>query len=165
MPKTAGFENVAYKALSGQSKNVYMPMTLAGINASSKNTDLAASFVRTLLSEDVQDLTYYGYPINRQSFENKFVVDKDWVSENGEFQYFSMSDMDGNRIEWSSYLPNEKEMQMLRDDIARADTPYLPDSVLENAVFSVGAEYLKGDKELDAAVKDIMTKVEIYLAE
>lgn len=165
LPKTAGFENVAYKALSGQSKNVYMPMTLAGINASSKNTDLAASFVRTLLSEDVQDLTYYGYPINRQSFENKFVVDKDWVSENGEFQYFSMSDMDGNTIEWSSYLPNEKEMQMLRDDIDRADTPYLPDSVLENAVFSVGAEYLKGDKDLDAAVKDIMARVEIYLAE
>lgn len=165
LPKTAGYENVAYKALSGQSKNVYMPMTLAGINASSKNTDLAASFVRTLLSEDVQDLTYYGYPINRQSFENKFVVDKDEVSENGEFQYFSMGDMDGNRIEWSSYLPNEKEMQMLRDDIARADTPYLPDSVLENAVFSVGAEYLKGDKDLDTAVKDIMARVEIYLAE
>lgn len=165
LPKTAGYENVAYKALSGQSKNVYMPMTLAGINASSKNTDLAKSFVRTLLSEEVQDLTYYGYPINRQSFENKFVVDEEWVSENGEFQYYSMSDMDGNKIDYSSYLPNEKEMQALRDDIARADTPYLPDSVLENAVFSVGAEYLKGDKDLDSAVKDIMGRVEIYLAE
>ncbi|MCM1536457.1 MAG: hypothetical protein NC126_11095 [Clostridium sp.] len=165
LPRTEGHENVAYKEMTGQSRNVYMPMTLAGINASSKNMDLAASFIQTLLSEDVQDLTHYGYPINRQSFENKFVVNPDWVSESGEFQYYTIGDADGNTIEYSSYLPDEKEMQMLRETIAEADTPYLPDSVLESAVFSEGAAYLKGEKDLDTAVKDIVAKVEIYLAE
>lgn len=165
LPKIAGNEDVEFKVMNGQSKNVYMPMTRAGINASAKNPDLSVSFLQTLLSDEVQDLTHYGYPINRQSFENKFVVNEEWVSPDGAFGYYSMGDQEGNMIEWEIYLPDEMQMQMLRDYIAKADTPYIPDSVLEDAVYTVGAEYLRGDKELDAAVKDIMDKVEIYLAE
>lgn len=165
LPRMEGNEDMAFEAMNGQSQNVYMPMTRAGINASSKNTDLAVSFLKMLLSEEVQDLTHYGYPINRQSFENKFVFDERWVSEDGAFNYMSIGDQEGNVIEWIVYLPNEEEMQTLRGIIAKADTPYISDSVLEAAVYSVGAEYLRGDKDLDAAVKAIVDKVEIYLAE
>ncbi|MCM1185420.1 MAG: extracellular solute-binding protein [Lachnoclostridium sp.] len=165
LPKTEGVEGIDFKVMNGQSKNVYMPMTLAGINASVEDKEMAVAFLKLLLSEETQNLTHYGYPINSRAFENKFVVNPGWVAEDGSYMYYTMEDAEGKVIEWQAYLPDEGEMQKLRDYIAQADTPYLSDSVLEEAVYTEGAAYLRGDKDLDAAVKGIVDKVEIYLSE
>lgn len=56
-------------------------------------------------------------------------------------------------------------MDTLEQWIAGLDTPYLGDTVLENAVYAEGIAYIEGRKELDKTVEAITDSVEIYLYE
>lgn len=49
--------------------------------------------------------------------------------------------------------------------IEAADTPYIEDTVLENAVYEGGIPYMRGEMSLEDAVTAIEKKIWIYMAE
>lgn len=165
LSRKEGFEDSVWQPLDGQSSNVYVPMTMVGINAATKNREQAIAFLQTILGQEVQKQVFYGYPINKKAFENFFTVDESLIADDGGYSYVGGSTENGLEVQWTVYAPNEEQMQMLKDWVAKVDTPYLCDSVLEEAVYSEGAKYLRGEIDLDTAVKKIMDSVMIYLSE
>jgi len=163
--KTKGFEDTVWRPLTGQSENVYVPLTITGINAATKNAEASKSFIRTLLNAEVQENTYSGLPVNKKAFEQSFVVEEDLIDENGAYMFIGLCTADGVSFDYEVYVPTEEELARLREWVAQSDTPYIRDTVLGNAVLEEGAKYLNGDTELDAAVQKIIDKVQIYLSE
>lgn len=165
LSKKEGFEDSVWKPLDGQSSNVFIPVTLAGVNALSENSEQALAFLRLILGEEVQKNVFYGFPVNKKAFENCFVVPKDWIGEDGGYMYFGGISEDGVDMSYGIYVPDDAQLQQIRDWVAKSDTPYIRNVVLEDIVYTEGARYLRGEIELDAAVGKIMDNVEVYLLE
>lgn len=164
--KVKGYEDTHIRRMDGQSRNVYCPMTLAGINAATKNSEKSVLFLRTLLGQEVQQMTHKGYPVNKTAFEKGLEKpDEHHITEEGAYMTYAMSDEEGKVFTWDIYWPDGKQQRQLRDWIKESDTPYLPDVMLEEAVCREGAKYLNGSQGLDAAMKAILDSVAIYLSE
>lgn len=165
LPRNSGMENITLMPISGDEGSIYVPKTMLGINAAAKNSQNAQDFVKTMLSQDVQDSLHNGYPLNRKSFDDIFVVDPKLVADDGGFMYYSSVDEDGNESSRVTYVPTDEQKMLLKGWIERADVPYISDKVLEDAVIAEGEKYLDGEQSVDDAVKAIMDKVMIYVAE
>ncbi len=139
--RTAGFESTGLMTMSGQSSQVYIPRTLVGINAAAKNTEGAKAFLQTVLGSEVQKLMYEGFPVNKTVFEARSKVDESNLGEDGAYMMYGMSDEQGNSFTWSTYWPTEEQIKTLTGWIEAADTPYISDNVLEEAVYTEGAGY------------------------
>ena len=163
--KIKGFEDTKIRILDGQSKNIYCPLTMAGINMNTKNSEKAMMFMQALLGQDVQKFTHNGYPINRKAFEANMVIDEKDVGPDGVYITYLMNAEDGSIVTWDAYVLDEEQKQQLMEWIAQADVPYIADVVLEQAVYDSGAKYLNGTLGLDDAVKEILDNVAIYLSE
>lgn len=160
-----GFENTKIMPMNGQSSHVYIPNTMVGINAASQNQEEAKVFLQTLLGSEVQELMYTGFPVNKKAFDSCTTIDEETLGENGEYMMYGTSDEEGNTFMWDVYWPSDEQIQTLEEWITAADTPYIHDSILEEAVYTEGAEYLDGNIDIDTAMKQILEKTAIYMAE
>jgi len=166
MPKNKGCENLDVGLFDGQSRSVYMPQTMTGINAQSKNVGAAEAFVGMMLSEELQTSTFLGLPINKGAFEILLAEHDDtWEDGDGGYMMYGGSDNEGNSWFWSTWWFDEEQKQLIRDWAAQAKTPYIEDSMLEDAVKNACVEYLKGKLGLDAAVAQIADSTAIYMSE
>ena len=159
------YENLKVMPMKGQSSNVYCPKTLAGINAATKNIEEAEAFMKTLLGSEVQGLLYTGFPINEKAFEKVTTADPNLVSDDGTYMMYGVSDPWGNDFVWDVYWPTEEQIQLLKEWITSVETPYISDVVLEEAVYEAGDAYMKGLIDIDTAMKQILEKTAIYMAE
>lgn len=165
MPRNEGCENVSIGLFDGQSEGVYMAETLTGINAQSKNIENAKSFVRTMLSEEIQTNTFRGLPINKAAFETVLGKYDDTLKNDEAYMMYGGSDQEGNSWFWEAWWFDEAQKQQVRDWAAQAKTPYVTDVTLEDAVQSACVEYLKGRLSLDDAVSQIRSSTAIYMSE
>lgn len=168
-----GLENTVIAPMNGQSSNVMIPYTITGISSVCKNPALAADFLTTLLSEDVQELMWNGFSVNEQAL--RVQVSAQWGSvgspqQEGKgpgdpYSSIGFSGANGEMIGYEIYLPTEAEAKEMFDLLNRMDTVYFADPVIEDAILTVGVPYLQGSISLDEAVNDIETRISIYLAE
>lgn len=163
--KVAGFEDCKWRVMNGQSSNVFCAKTLLGISAASKNAAAAEEFVKLCLGKENQSTLYYGIAVNKAAFTESFVIDESWLSEDGAYSFESSSNADGLRLDFITYQSDENQIAELRKCIEEADTPYIEDTVLENAVYQSGVEYISGNVSLEEAVNAIEKKISIYMAE
>lgn len=161
--KINGFEDTKIKQLDGQSQHVYYPITMAGICATTQNQEQAVQFIQLLLGKDVQKFTHYGYPINQKAFEECFVVDE--YDVDGSYLTLGMTIEDGTTLTWNAYVPNQQQIDQLTDWVMQAKTPYISDSIIEEAIYTEGANYLCGEQDLDTAIQTILDKISIYIEE
>lgn len=165
LQRIKGFEGTACKPLNGQSSNVYCPVSVAGVNAAAQNPDAAKQFVGVMLSETVLEGLEFGLPVNKKALAEKFAYDESKLAEDGGQYSESFTDIDGKSFGYTIYPVDQDGIDKLEEWIAGLDTPYLSDTVLENAVYTEGAAYIEGRQDIDAAVKAIADSVEIYLYE
>ncbi len=165
VPRADGFDDTTCKLLDGQSSNVYQPLSIAGINAATKDPDAAKQFLRLMLSTTVQGTMEFGIPMNKKAVAAKFAYDESELQENGAQSSVTFSDEDGLAFGYSIYPVDQEGIDQLEQWIASLDTPYLCDFVLEEAVYAQGTKYLEGEQDIDAAVKAIADSVGIYLSE
>lgn len=158
--KVDGFETNAWTVMNGQSSNVFCAKTLLGITATTQNIDPAEKFIKLCLGKEVQSNLFYGLAVNQAVFDEKFHVE-DIVER---FVYLN-GDEEGTRTEMQVYPSDETQIAALREQIEAADTPYIEDSVLENAVYEGGIPYIRGEQSLEEAVAEIEKKIWIYMAE
>ncbi|MDE7479170.1 MAG: extracellular solute-binding protein, partial [Lachnospiraceae bacterium] len=165
LSKTKGFEDTVVKPLNGQSSNVYCPVSIAGVNAATKNPDAAKQFVSVMLSSSVLEVLEFGLPVNKKALAAKFAYDESKLDEEGGQYSESIVNKDGETYRYIIYPVNQDGIDNLEKWIAVLDTPYQGDTILENAVYTEGAAYIEGRQDIDAAVKAIADSVEIYLYE
>ncbi|MDE7274579.1 MAG: ABC transporter substrate-binding protein [Lachnospiraceae bacterium] len=165
VPRVEGFDDTVFRPLNGQSSNVYQPLSIAAINTATKNPDAAKQFVRMMLSTTVQGTVEFGVPVNKKALAAKYEYDESELEENGAQSAIAFSDADGLAFGYNIFPVDQEGIDQLEKWIAALDTPYLSDTVLEDAVYTQGAKYLEGTQDIDAAVKAIADSVEIYLSE
>ncbi|MFT3983073.1 MAG: extracellular solute-binding protein [Lachnospiraceae bacterium] len=163
--RVKGFEDNRFLPLNGQSQNVFIPKTLAGINAISEKIEMAQDLLKVLLGEDNQTSLFKGFAVNKAAFEESFVPNEKYLGEDGLYGAIAMSDEDGLMISMDIYWVDDEQLESLRNWIAKADTPYIKDSILEDAVCEEGTNYIQGNKGLEEAVGSIMEKAALYMAE
>lgn len=163
--KVSGYENDVWSVMNGQSSNVFCANTLLGISASSKHPEMAEDFIRLCLGKENQAAIWTGFPVNQAAFEQVFVPDEGLVDETGAFSWESMGTPEGEKTSFISYWPDEKQKEDIRKCIESADTPYIEDRMLENAVYEEGGGYLQGLRSLEDALNAIEKRIALYMAE
>lgn len=165
LAKTKGFESNGVDIMNGQSTNVFHPINILGINASTSNQDKAIAFLQTMLSTEQQKQVYQGFPVNKAALEQQLVIDPDQVDSDGVYSYWGSSDENGVTIDGKTYWFTEEEKDLLRNWIAQATTPFLKDMVLEEAVFNEGSKYICGEQDIDTTIQTIIQSAAIYMTE
>lgn len=162
MPKTKRFEDCVNVPMNGQSSNVFCADTLVGISAVTENAEHAEGLLRVLMGP--QDISSMGFSINQESFEKSLYPD-DYESPDVAYSEMAYLDENGQGFAWKIYWFDEKQAGELRNRMKTVDTPYVEDSVLEEAVYQAGIEYMRGEKGLEEAVNDVEKNMAIYMAE
>lgn len=164
LDKTKGVEETKIIPMQGQCSNVFMPCTMLGISAASEQTELAYGFMDVFLSAEAQSV-YTGLPLNQAAFDRQFTPKEEFLGENGEYGSVCTMDEDGNMIDFTIYWATDEQIASLWEEMATVNTAYVPDSMLEDAVFRQGIDYMKGTQSLEQALTGIEQAVAIYMAE
>lgn len=167
-----GYEDVGVKSFDGMSDRVFEPSVLVGLNAASAHQEEAERFFDIIMGTQVQSLLYDGFMVNQAALQEQ--LSTKWkIFQNGgmNVDYGEVSSSlggsygDGREFHLDIHMPTQEEFQELYDLCAGVKTPYVADSVVENAVIEIGAQYLQGFLSEDEAVQKIKAKVELYMAE
>lgn len=164
--------DVQVKSFDGMGDGMFEPSVLVAVNASSTHQEEAEQFFDVIMGTEVQGLLYDGFMVNQSALEKQ--LSPQWsVFQNGGMNVdygevsSSVGGSTGDGREWhlDIYMPTKEEFQELYDLCCKVKTPYVADTVVENAVIEIGVQYLAGQMSLDEAVDKIMAKVQIYMAE
>lgn len=163
--RVKGYQDDILLPMNGQCGNVFGVQTLAGINASSQNTEHAQELLNVLLG--TKDITSLGFPVNQAAFEEGLYPDDydDYAASGDSYSTLGYLTEDGKMFTWEIYWFDEKMADELRNRMRTVDTPYVRNAALEEAVFEAGVDYMKGDGSLEEAVADVEKGLAIYLAE
>ena len=162
--KAKGYEDSRGVPMQGECSGLFLPKTLLGISATSAQAEDAKEFLRFFLSAEVQ-ANYYGLPLNREAFDLQVTPNENSMGEDLIVSCLSRSSDDGTHISFNVYCPKEEQVAAFKEELASVDTAYLPDNILEDAVFTSGAGYIQGEMTLDEALSEIERQVAIYMAE
>lgn len=155
---------IDYAPYPGQTPNSFIPSTCIGIYANSIDNQLAADFFAFLFGSELQDLDLPGgMPVNAASFE-KQKIDIYEGQEDGGISISSGSE-GGDHFSLDIKWVTEEHFQRIRDLAEKADTASRNDSVIEQTILEIGPKALDGDISVEEAVKEIVKKAAIYLAE
>lgn len=167
LSKVKGFEDVVLMPLNDGNQKIFLPKSLIGINAASSQTDKAEKMLKILFGKENQTSLFNGLPVNSIGLEEgTFTLSNpDLVSEEGVYQSFGTSNADGVHLSLNDYWFDEEQKQFIRDWVKEVNTPYVPDAVLEDAVYGEGIRYMRGERSLSEAVDAIEEKVSIYMSE
>lgn len=137
-------------------ENLYLPSTLAAVNHSTANEELAKEFIRCLLSFDVQKEEFYdGFPINKKALAALIEVDKEG---------FSMGSGIGDYHISAEYPSKEvrEELAAMADGLT---VPIRIDQTVMQMVEDGARDYFDGKESAGQAADKILRTMSIYLAE
>lgn len=150
--------------MQGQCTKVFKPATMLAVSAASGQIDAAKDFMNTFLSAEVQS-EYDGLPLNQNAFDTQFTPREDIMGAEGEYTSLYTTDADGNGIGYTMYWPSDETIAAFKKELSELTTAYVPDQMLEGAVFKQGAGYMQGEQTIERALDEIEKTVAIYMAE
>ncbi len=150
--------------MQGQCTKVFKPATMLAVSAASGQIDAAKDFLGTFLSAEVQS-QYDGLPLNQNAFDVQFTPREDIMGEEGEYTSLYTTDAEGNGIGYTMYWPSDETIASFKQELSELTTAYVPDQMLEEAVFRQGAGFMLGEQTMEEALDEIEKTVAIYMAE
>ena len=160
-----GMVRIGYPLSSGNGANVTVSGGLA-ISAKSKNIDAAWDFVKTMLSDDVQQDTW-NIPVTKTALDaalQKATVKDSYVDENGETQYYDQSTYIGD-TEYTIEPLTQEQVEDFKAYLDGASCGSGYDSDIMSILSEESAAFFSGDKTADDVAKLIQNRVSIYLGE
>ena len=144
-------------------KKQYFAETSLGISASAKSPDEAKKFVEYAVSEEgqkrIKDLEE-GFPVNEVSLDQVF------KSEYAKSYEYAIEDRDGKQVVVKAEGNIKKDdYRKWKERLKGYKTPTFQDAVIREMVLNAAADYMNGNLELDAAVKQCAQSIELYLNE
>ncbi len=172
------YPSLVLESARGQSSNVFLPREILGINAKSDKGELAAAFIKEMLSLDVQisfTLEDTAYPVNRQAFENmgQSVLDQlqSGAEESPDGAAASVEG-DSEAGQTAGPDPVDAQVERYRAGFARMDEMAaglevcgVTDSTIRSVVITQAQSYLSGETSLEDSVTAILQRINLYLAE
>lgn len=148
-------KNQKYKLYNNGQSNPFIISGLAGICANTKSKELAAGFVKTMLSTEVQkkDLGD-GYPVNKTAFAS---YSKKPAKESDEWLGFSSKD--GAEITLVLGWPEKEEIADFEKNIEILQSPVVYNSLIQNEIITTGVDILKGKKEIKDGTQEVSKKI------
>ena len=142
----------------------FVPYMLAGISSSTKQTEAAEDFLRTLFGKECGSVDGNGFPVNRAAYD---ALCEDAQSRYGDDEGIgiSVSADDGISLELNLENLTEAETAELTAILEQADAPACMDRVVWEIVLEQGKAVLSGDTTAEQAASEIMQKGSLYLAE
>lgn len=170
--RVEGLEDMDVAPLDGNCSHVFVPDVMTGINASSAHMEEAEAFFDMLMGEEVQELFWDGFAVNRAALQSQLSPSWSLLANGGmNVDYGEVSSSiggstgDGREFTMNVYMPTKEEFQELYDIFCELDTPYITVPMVEDAIVEFGGQYLEGYLSLEEAVEKIKGKVDIYMAE
>lgn len=147
-------------------KGYYLPKTVAGVNASSKQQELAADFLRCLFDEDVQKGDNAdGFPVLKSALEAQADYVETPETANYTMSTYVMNPVTGAEKDMEAGYPSRQEVEQLIQIIEGLKTPFVSDSVMTETVLTEMESCYTGNKTPKEAAKAICQKAGTYLAE
>lgn len=162
--KAKGYEDTLLVPMTGLCSNIFVPQTMLGISASSSKKELAVDFLKAFLGKENQ-CALGGLAVNKEALEELFTPEEEYLGENNQYGSMAMVDEDGVEVNLDVYFPDEEEIKTLEGWMESADTPYIEDTVFEEAVFEEGAKYIQGGQSLEETLDAIWQQLAIYMSE
>ncbi|MBE5963049.1 MAG: carbohydrate ABC transporter substrate-binding protein [Lachnospiraceae bacterium] len=137
----------------------YVPSAVAGINSASKNIELAESFIKTVLSTELQSMDLEdGFPVNEDALTS-------WIEKcsDQDMQYSMAIYVDGEDIELECV--DSSEANDLAECIRTLDQPVSYDQVLLNLIMKEMKPFFNEQISEEEAVQKIVNIVDAYLEE
>ncbi len=137
-------------------RGLFFPNTLLGVNSLSQKIDLAYSFFRFAISDEIQKRHVWltGYPIDVKMLDKYAETDLSHVitggGDNGELIF--------------PYFTKEESAQMIQI-VKEVHTPFTVDASIWQIIESESLRYLREEKSLEECVDAIASRVQLYLYE
>lgn len=164
LPRKEGYEAYAWVPLRGQCADTFTAKTLVGISAAAKQPEAAQDFVKSMFGKENQSSLYLGLPVNKAALQVEFIPVEEPLEE-GVWGSLGGRSEDGSVYSLVTYWPDQDQIAALQTYMESVKTPYVENTVLEEAVYAEGTAYMQERKSLDEALDDIKKKMAIYLAE
>ena len=152
----------------GQVSGGFIPDGMAGVAAASAEDELAVEFYKFMFGRDLQDMDLSGgLPVNKASFDT-FAVNPRAGSIGGDEELaggLAMESSDGKYFSIDMRWPKEEEFGKLREMAGSVSRISTGDAAIEEAVYEIGPDALNGNMTPKEAVREIVKKSAIYLAE
>lgn len=142
-------------------ENAYIPTVEIGVNANTKQADLAKEFAAFVMSREVQDGDFYdGFPVNKESLHMQVNLDRSNYAA-----YTTIAGADGQEVGLDIEQIKAADADRLETICESLSQKTMQDAkVLEELKKAVPA-YLLGRQSLDDTISKIQDGVKIYLAE
>ncbi len=147
-------------------RQYYVPQVIAGVNASSKQQELAIEFIECLFDESVQKGDNAdGFPTLRSGLEYlaEYVETKEAIEMS--VGTSAVDPETGEDVRVDAAYPPKEEVSQLIQMIEGLSTPFLTDSMVEDTVFAEMEKCYGGKQSPEDTAKAICRKVDTYLAE
>lgn len=138
----------------------FIPYLMAGV-VSGGDTDMAKLFVKELLGKEANSGTDSGFSVNCAAYEAAI---KEVMAEADQSLVMSMGEY-GERISVDYISLTQEQVDACTAMLESLTVPSMTDRVIQNLVLEQGEKYLDGTQELDATVKEIQKKINLYLSE
>lgn len=150
------------KNMKAGEKNLFVPKLTLGINAKSENLAEAKSFVKELLSKDIQSMDLgEGFPVNKEAFDKVTVEQEGGMAQAG----VVMENEEGKSVQLTIEWAKEEEISELKELVESLDMALKVDEVMEETVVKEGEKCLDGNQTIDEATTNILKTMKLYLAE
>lgn len=146
-----------YKTVPG---DVYIPIDPLAISSKSEDAELAKRFMTMMLQSDIQSVQVSGYPVNKKVFDSNMEKPADFRDS-----YDLVDDRGEGAFRLERIWPSESDADQFKQKIALLDTPALLDDMINRTVMEEGIKCLGSQETVEEAVKNVMKKISIYLAE
>lgn len=146
--------NVGHTLVSGQSPKVFIPHCLLGISSSGGSKELCREFLRSVLSEENQnvDHTAETLPVNEAALRKTLAIEQ--ISAHG------LLGANGKQVFTQYHTATDEQIDEFVDLIGTLETPAYGSEALFRALSSIGADYLRGEIELEAALDEIISALD-----
>lgn len=154
-------EGSAWKIQNGQAENIFVPSAIIGISGRAANKEEAKAFLQFLLTSETQKYEMRsGFPVNRTAL-------KELAMEESEKEEWSIMRAlkNGETMELTVKPANQDRIQEFSDKLETLDTPELTDKIVLQTVNEYALSYIRGEIDLDKAMEDIKSRVNLHLAE
>lgn len=156
-------EGGAMLPLAGQTKGVFIPKAIAGINVATSQEELSKEFVQLLISEKIQNHDFSdGFPVNTASFEK---TSENPYAEHDDGMYISDTNEDGETYTLQVMWPEEEFLTQFKETVAGLDKAVTIDYNILEIISTEARAYFEGSKSAQDTAATVAQKVQLYLSE
>ena len=128
----------------------YVPSCMLGVTANSTHKDIAANFIATALSLDVQDVDMSdGLPVNTKSLQKNYDMGLDETAISGSLGISQEGSMEPFMLEIK--YPNKEQSTQMDAYLKSLDTPFVMDETMKDTILEIGSSALTGGISIDEA--------------